>query len=280
VNSGGPFELVLCDLDGTLLTPEREIRPANRALFAELVAAGVRVGLATGRAPKSALPHAERAGVTGPLILFNGAMIWDLAETRPVFQRGLTRADGLAVIEVALQSQVHVNVYMGDEIWIARVTETSRRSEIKDGVPHRVEPDLLAEIAAGTEAPVKLMLIDEDGDVMRLAEPIRAVLTQDCTLVHSEPTYLEVLAPGVSKGSALGEVTRRYGIAPEAIIAFGDQPNDLELLARCGLGVAMGNSHPEVKDIADEVIGDHTGDAIAEFLRGRFEVTGDGLVLR
>lgn len=278
--SSGPYRLVLCDLDGTLLTPEREIRPANVALFAELIAAGIRVGLATGRAPRSALPYAERASLTGPLILFNGAMMWDMVEARPVFQRGLAMDDALAVIDVALRDQVHINVYMGDEIWIPRITETSQRSEVKDGVLHRVVGDLRSEITASHQAPVKLMLIDERGDVMRLAEPIRAVLAHDCTLVHSEPTYLEVLAPGVSKGSALDEIARRYEIAPEAIVAFGDQPNDLELLARCGLGVAMGNSHPDVEKTADVVIGDHAGDAIADFLRTRFEITRDGLAPR
>ena len=272
------YRLLLFDLDGTLLTPERSIRPANVALFAELMASGIRVGLATGRAPRSALPHARQAGVNGPLVLFNGSMVWDVARAQAMYQKSLPLEDALAVMEIALEHRVHVNTYMDDEIWIAGVTDTSRRSELKDGVPHRVMDDLVERVRAGGRAPVKLMLIDEDQPVMGLEAEIREVLQSECTLVNSEPSYLEIMAPGVNKGSALVEIHREYGIAPGEVIGFGDQHNDRELMVTCGLGVAMGNAHPAIKGLADIIIGDNASDAIAEFLRDGFEVVGDRLV--
>ncbi len=274
------FRLLLFDLDGTLLTPERSIRPANVALFSELMASGIRVGLATGRAPRSALPYAQQAGVNGPLVLFNGAMVWDVARAQPMYQKSLPLDDAVAVMEIALAHRVHVNTYMGDEIWIAEVTDTSRRSEVKDGVPHRVVDNLVERVRAGGRAPVKLMLIDEEQPVMALEDEIRQALESACTLVNSEPSYLEIMAPGVNKGSALDEIHREYGISPGEMIGFGDQHNDRELIAACGLGVAMGNAHATIKEIADVIIGNNATDAIAEFLRGGFEAVGDRLVPR
>ena len=274
------YRLLLFDLDGTLLTPERTIRPANRTLLAELMSFGVRIGIATGRGPRSAAPYVETSGASGPLILFNGAMVWDVAEARPVYQRGLAMTDALATISVALAHGVHINVYMDEEIWIPRTTETSRRSEIKDGVPHTVMTDLVTRVAAHGQPPIKLMLIDEQADVTRLIAPIRARLASQCTLVDSEPSYLEVMAEGVSKGSALEAITHIYGIAPAEVMAFGDERNDIDLVQRSGLGVAMANANPALRAVADIAIGHHSSDAIAEFLRSTYIVQGDRLVAR
>ncbi|MCG8420440.1 MAG: HAD family hydrolase [Proteobacteria bacterium] len=274
------YRLVLADLDGTLLSPERLIRQANTSALGEIMQGGVRVGLATGRMPRSAAPYVETVGATGPLILLNGAMVWDVATARPVYQAGLPMDDAVTAMAMALANGVHVNAYVAGEIWIARVSETSRRSENKDGVPHRVVPDLVDRIAAGEESPVKLILIDEVGDVTRLHEPLRANLANDCTLVNSEPAYLEVLPPGVTKGSALDHIHRHYGIAPDHVLAFGDGLNDLELLTRSGLGVAMANAHPAVKEAADIVIGPHTSDAIGDFLRSEFTAADGDLTRR
>ncbi|MEM9487574.1 MAG: HAD hydrolase family protein, partial [Myxococcota bacterium] len=216
---------------------------------------------------------------TGPLVLFNGAMVWDMADRRPLHKRPLAMADALATIEIALAEAVHVNTYVDDEIWIARTTATSRRSEVKDGVRHRLVGDLVGQLRAGAKPPIKLMLIDEDRGVTRLIDSIRAALSDEYTLVNSEPAYLELMAPGVDKGSALTAVHEHCGIAPADIIAFGDQLNDVELIQRSGLGVAMGNAHTIVQQAADVVIGPNTEDSIARFLRDRFELRDGCLVV-
>lgn len=268
------YRLILFDLDGTLLDPVRVIRPSSRAILAELMAAGVRVGFATGRMPRSVAQFTAMVKVTGPLIVFNGAMVWDLDLGRPVYSRTLALADAIAAARIALAEGVHVNCYMPDEILIDHESETSRHSAIKDGIQQHVVGDLPGYLQARGEGPVKLLLIDEVGDITRLAAPIREALGSGCMLVQSEPAYLEVLPPGVSKGDALVHIEEVYGIAPAEIIAFGDERNDLELVERCGLGVAMANAHEALKAVADVVIGHHDSDAIYEFLAAQFEVSG------
>lgn len=264
---GRQIQLVLFDLDGTLLDPVRDIRPANLAAIAELRARGLRVGVATGRTPRSAAPYIAQIAPTGPNVHFNGAMVWDVDEGRPSYVEHLPTADALAAIEVVRAHGVHVNAYVGDEVWIAEESPTSRNSSGKDGLPHTVVGDLGAHITARDAQVVKLMIIDEDQPVMRLVEPIAAVLEHPCTLVNSEAEYLEMLPPAVTKGTALEHISRLYDIPVAAILAFGDRPNDLDMLRRAGFGVAMGSGHPDVQAVADRVIGGCDSDAIADFLR-------------
>lgn len=267
ITAGPAIQLVLFDLDGTLLDPVRDIRPATLAVIEALKARGIRVGVATGRTPRSATQYVERVAPTGPNIHFNGAMVWDMDRGAASYTASLPRADAIRAVEVAAAHEVHVNAYVGVDVWIAAESQTSRNSAEKDSLPHTVVGDLGAHIRAEEAVVVKLMMIDEVRPVMRLVEPLRAVLEQDCTLVNSEPEYLEMLPPGVSKGSALGEIERLYGIPVAAMMAFGDRHNDLAMLRQAGVGVAMGNGHPDVQAAADHVIGTNDTDAISEFLR-------------
>src|SRR5262249_22614561 len=66
-------------------------------------------------------------------------------------------------------------------------------------------------------------------------------------VTQSSRTLLELLHPAVSKGEALAQLARRLGIAPEEVVAIGDNHNDIGMLRFAGLGIAMGNAHAEVK---------------------------------
>jgi len=261
--------LLLFDLDGTLLSPSRQVSAANAGALRAAMARGIRVGFATGRSRRSVQPWVTELQPNAPLILLNGGMVWDPTARSALLEHRLPRADARAALETIAELGVHANLYFGDEIVIARPCRTSRASEVKDGVPHTPVGDLLAYFDKQPSAPLKILCIDESGGIEALAERIRPGLKAGSVLVHSEPTYLEVLPPGVNKGAALAAVTEHTGIEPSEVIAFGDSLNDIELLAASGLGVAMGNSHPRARQCADLVIGPNDSDAIATFLASR-----------
>ncbi len=260
--------LLLFDLDGTLLGPMRRVSSANAEALRCAMARGIRVGFATGRSKRSVQPWIEELEPNAPLILLNGGVVWDVAAGRALLERRLPWEDAHSALQVVAELGVHANLYLGDEVVIAHPSETSRRSEVKDGVPHTEVVDLLAHLEGQPNHPLKILCIDESGGIDTLAERLRPALTGGSVVVQSEPTYLEVLPPGVSKGAALSVVTEHTGIEPNDAVAFGDGLNDIELLEASGLGVAMGNAHPRVRECADVVIGPNDTDAIAAFLVG------------
>ena len=77
---------------------------------------------------------------------------------------------------------------------------------------------------------------------------------------------IEVVPLGISKATGVEEVARPYEITAEDVVAFGDMPNDVPLLRWAGLGVAMGNAHPEAVEAADEVTAPNTDDGVARVL--------------
>lgn len=93
----------------------------------------------------------------------------------------------------------------------------------------------------------------------------------DCVR-SSSGNRIDIARPGNSKGRRLAEFIAQQNILPQEVIAFGDQDNDKEMLELVGLGVAMGNSHQEVRACADWVTGTNDSDGIADALQ-RFVLT-------
>ena len=85
-----------------------------------------------------------------------------------------------------------------------------------------------------------------------------------------EGGLVEVSAPGVSKRSALEWIAEDIGVDASEVVAFGDMPNDVEMLRWAGLGVAMGNAEDGVKSVADEVTADNNSDGVAQVLERWF----------
>lgn len=260
------YRLVLFDLDGTLLTSERTIHPANVAAIRALMDRGVGVGFSTGRPPLSVAPYAELLQANAPFIHMNGGVVRDWHTRTVIWERTLSTSIALATLAAARAMILHANVYVGDEIWIEQRSPTSLESEVKDGVPHTLDADLVPRIAREKIAPHKIMLIAPPDVITALTAAVAAAVGDEATLVNSESTYLEVLPRGCSKGEACTHLAAHLGITMQEVVAFGDNKNDLELLTSVGLGVAMGNSHPDVLARVAMHIGHHDTDAIAQFL--------------
>lgn len=264
------YRLIAADVDGTLVDDRRQIPPAVREALADALAAGCRLTLATGRMYPSVLPFAEAVATNAPLILYNGAALVERGTRRVTFRRCLPVADARLALSLLTRFPLHVNLYAGDGLYIERVTPVAAESMAKDGVQAEAVGDLVAFLK---EDPVKVLCIGEAVvleafRVAFLAERARRGFPGPPPhLVRSEPTYLEVLPPGVNKGAALAELARQLGIPLEQVVAFGDNLNDLEMVEAAGLGVAVGNAHPDVKARADLVAGTNNEGGMAAVIR-------------
>lgn len=120
----------------------------------------------------------------------------------------------------------------------------------------------------------KVLYIGDPFEVRRLAATIRAHHGERLHLTWSMATSLEIMARGVNKGTALAVLLQRLGLGPEACLAFGDNLNDIEMLALAGEAHVMANAHPELAGRlpAAERIGHHDLQGVAERLRARFDL--------
>ena len=80
----------------------------------------------------------------------------------------------------------------------------------------------------------------------------------------SKPHYLEIMAPGISKGAALRHLAGHFDLDASAVMAIGDGPNDLDMLRTAGIGVAVGNAPPEVLAGVKYVVSSSDRDGVAE----------------
>jgi hydroxymethylpyrimidine pyrophosphatase-like HAD family hydrolase len=108
------------------------------------------------------------------------------------------------------------------------------------------------------------MAKDRGGDVDEMMAGVLSVLGDRAGVTHSSSFgLLEIAAPGVTKATGLAEVARSHGIDADQVLAVGDMPNDVPMLVWAGHSYAVGNAHPAVKAVVDEVIGRNDEDAVA-----------------
>jgi len=258
------FRLIYLDIDETLVDSSQIVPTSAIAALRAAQARGIRVGLATGRMYSSAKPFAEAINADAPLILYNGALVETFRDRRVLFQKNLPLAHARRALELLRGFDIHCNLYVGERLYVERWNRRAWESMIKDKVYAQPVGDLVEFLETD---PVKLLLIGEGAVLEAFEKRYLEGCDDPPHVVRSEPTYLEILAPGVSKGSAMEEVCRAMGVRLEDVVAFGDSFNDIEMLEKAGLGIAVEGSHPEVLKRADYVAGRPGQGGLAQALR-------------
>ncbi|MCO1657925.1 HAD family hydrolase [Pseudonocardia humida] len=264
--------LVATDVDGTLLGPDDHVPARAVAVIERLVAAGVGFVLVTGRPPRWIPPVLAELPVGRLAVCANGGVLYDAVDDRILWSRTLD-PDALDALATAV-----AGVFPESGLAVERVGERA----LDDAVPFIAEPAYQhawpeADNAVTTrdellDRPAVKMLVRNPGlssDAMVAA--LTPVVGHLADLTFSHPRGLvEMSPPGVTKATGLAEVARRAGVEPCDVIAFGDMPNDLEMLRWVGHGVAMGNAHPALIEVADEVTAANGEDGLALVLERWF----------
>lgn len=265
------FRLVVADIDGTLLTRDREITPGVLAAVRAAQANGVRVCLATGRIWLSARQYFERLGADPPAILYNGGLVYDFRAATALRRTHLDYEHARAVLEILREvPEVQPHLYAGDRVFTGRVNELTDRYRRKDSVQVEEVGDLVAFLPRD---PMKILIIGARPDLERAVSRIRTI-PMPINTVFSEETYLEILPVGSSKGVALEFVAAYLAIPLSDVVAVGDNLNDLEMLHTAGLGVAMGNAPDALKSAADAVTRTNDEEGVRDVIE-RFVLHGE-----
>jgi len=251
--------LIVLDIDGTIVGPGTGVTSRLRAALVSARDRGIQVVLATGRWMPSARPLAQELGLTGAIILHNGAVVAEACTGAFITRLPLPHREAREAIHRVLacggQPIVYESPLTGGGIVVGVEAQDSvdarRYLASKQGV-RRV--DLTAEPLVPD--PTQIVIADR-GD--RVASIVRVLTDGPWQMVESmsvavpEARFIEILARGATKGRAAARLAAGLGITREGVLAIGDNFNDLDLIQWSGVGVAMGDAPDPVRRAADWV---------------------------
>lgn len=246
------YSTVFLDIDGTLLSSRHQIMPCTQSHLKYLQGRGIPVILCSARPPEGVNRVAEQAGLYGPRVCYNGGLIYDgdSAILRDV-GIGLPLAMDLRRFIAELFPDLTVSAYLYN-VWMVedpRDPLIRQEAEISGCTPLM---GTLEQVEGAVPHIHKLLCIGDSARIRALQHELRRQFPL-LTALRSKATYLELLPPESTKGSAARVLLDHYGLSPKQAVAFGDSDVDVDLLEYCGLGVAMGNAPRSVKEKADYV---------------------------
>lgn len=261
-----PPRIVATDLDGTLVRTDGSISARTTEALHRVADHGADLIFVTGRPPRWMHDVAVATGHLGLAICANGAILYDLATERVVSQRLLESAvvaELTARLREALPDIAFAAEY-GDRV----AHESAYRSQWDSGSP-QASVVAYAELAKA-EVP-KLLARHPQLSADELLAAARRVGGELAEITHSSRAGLvEISAIGVSKATALERLCADRGVAAADVLAFGDMPNDLPMLAWAGHAVAVANAHPDVLAAVAEHTASNDDDGVAEVLERVF----------
>ena len=265
------YRLVALDLDGTLLDSRLRIRRQTVDVLRRAGEKGVQAMIVTGRHHTAVQAYWRELCLELPAICCNGGYVYDFRDGRVLAGDPITRAEARKLLDVIRAHPVDAMLYTDEAMihenemphlaitrqWAATLPEAARPRLTRATSLDRVidEAGILWKFLVISENPASLEAF------------MRAAVAQGFDCVRSSRTHIDVARPDNSKGRRLAELLAQWNIPPSAVIAFGDQDNDKDMLELAGLGVAMGNSRPDVRACADWVTGTNDSGGIAEVLQ-------------
>ncbi|WP_322479498.1 Cof-type HAD-IIB family hydrolase [Nesterenkonia sp. HG001] len=290
--------LIASDIDGTILSYASAetgiVTDRTVAAFRAARDAGVRIVLVTGRPVRWLKPVADALGGIGPVICSNGAVVYDLAEQRLLREDPMEEATLFAVkdhiLEIDAQASFAAETlqnlhaeppFLVDSLFFEE--DRRRAAGVTDDMLRlgRLDDTLGRHDSRSRPGVVKLLAKTTAMDADAFLETVRSRVGQLVTVTHSAPgvSLLEISAKGVDKAAALRRFAAAEGITRDQVIAFGDMPNDIEMLQWAGTSWAVGSAHPMARSAARHLTADCDADGVALVLEDLLD-GGDGVLWR
>ena len=244
------IQLIAMDLDGTLLQPDGSILPETLAALREAADRGVILTLASGRYPENTALTFIDYDMTGPVIGSNGGIIQDGPMGQTIFLHNIKRESAEAICDYLEKMEAKYILFSHKLVTTSRVGMT-HRSEISDGP--RIERLGNIKFGHGPEDVKKALqygiskvFIPDHPKLREMTDALREI--PGILVTRSSEHNIELMPEGIHKGHGISELARWLGIPLSAVMAFGDEENDLPMLKTVGYGLAMGNAPEHVKE--------------------------------
>ena len=237
------IKMIASDLDGTIVSGTGQISARTRDAFLAARAAGIHIVFVTGRPYRWLTPIVDAFGGLGTVICSNGAVLYDLENDQVLWAQ---------TIDIATARQAQ-QIILHHEPQASFAAETTKGLHLGHGFAQagrtlgsRAELDLHSQ-ELDTEGIVKFLARSPGLPVEEFYQAVYPDLSQLLWLTHSatDVSLLEMAHLEIHKAHTLDEYARKLDIKPEEIMAFGDMPNDIEMLQFVGHGYAMADGHHE-----------------------------------
>jgi hypothetical protein len=258
-----PIKLIVTDVDGTLLNSEHNLTERCTKALQSAAALGIQIVLATGKSPTSTAPIVEQLKLPVYSIVIQGMLTVD-PHGKTLSQLTLHPDVARQVITFADDRGFTLMAYSGSRLLARNVNALV---EAHTAPYHEPAPELCGPMQnlLWTTPIHKLVALGEPRAITGLRWQLTAQVGGSARVVQAGvPAMVEVLPPGGGKGPALKTLLKELRIGADQVMAIGDAENDLDMIQMVGLGIAVENAQPKVKEAAKVTVASNDADGVAE----------------
>ena len=283
------YKLAAIDLDGTMLNQYGIVTQRTKEAIKKVQQQGIEVVIASGRPTDSVKTIAKEIESEKYFISGNGAIIYDIANDEIIYENILKKQKTLDIIKICEENSIYYNIYTDKEI-IAKSLQCNvlyyhkenLNKEEKNKTRINIVENIYDYISNRDEKIVKITICDshpvifnsimrklkeiDEIEVLEVSHMSRKMIRQGTEDIPIEYFYTEISAQNVDKWNAIEFLKDKMQIETEEIVAIGDNINDKKMIENAGLGIAMGESAPVIKEVANQITDSNIDDGVAKAL--------------
>ena len=284
------YKLVAIDLDGTMLDSFGQVTENTKKVIQKTIEKGTDVIIASGRPIDSIKTIAKEIGSNKYFIAGNGALIYDIQKDEVLYKKYMNKQKVLEIIKICEENSISYNVYTEKTILATALKynvlyyykENLKKQEDKRTHINIVENMYEYIQKMPEEKFLKITICDDskaifqsiirklekisDIEILDVSHMSRKVIEQGTESIPIEYYYTEISSKDVDKWFAIEFLMDKLHIKKEEVITIGDNINDKKMIEQAGLGIIMGQSMPQLKEIADYVTTSNTEEGVAKAL--------------
>lgn len=265
-----PIKLVALDLDGTTLREDKTFSPMLIDTIHKVQDMGVTVAICTGRAPESVNEFAHILGLDkghGYCVCFNGGSLINIEDiTKDLSVNCLNAQDLIDVEAQAAKCGCAIHAYSDRRVLLTESNIVFTEMEIAASM-QPFEKLLFPNEVNSQEQVYKIIAVGEESKLDNMRNSCPQEFNERFNIARTHPNFLEFMNKDCSKGATLKRLCEILGITLENVVAFGDAENDIEMIAEVGIGVAVANAMPRLKEVAKFHTFNYLEDGVAIYLQ-------------
>lgn len=257
------IKLIALDIDGTLTNDHGIISERNKQAVHRAIESGIFVVLATGRGRIATRPIWKFLELHGPSIQYGGAMIADIDSERALVLHEMPPDVIRDVLTFSLEQDVPAQIYVDDAVITEQSSEVALGYVSRHKIPFIIDPDIRKKTYHNVPKILAFAPLNRADALFQAYKERFAGIAQ---VSRSSPGFIEINCLGITKASALEELSSMLGVPREKTAAMGDNFLDIEMIRWAGVGVSVADGEPDVLAAADLIAPSCNEDAVADFI--------------